>query len=178
MATILNQTGLTFADGSGLTGAEHIVSCRYAWYNSTQGDPGNNGTWIGNLEVTMPGSKSNDSRYLIFQESNTDDNNQSTCGGAVCTWVWSQQNNNSYWVHRPGAHSHYYNVGNDKYFMLHDMCIDDGSITDGIHQGQQRKYRMYAQSHNGNMTFQANVGGQQGVRAKLIVLELDGSLIT
>ncbi len=178
MATILNQTGLTFPDGSGLTGAEHIVSCRYAWYNSTQGDPGNNGTWIGNLEVTMPGSKSNDSRYLIFQESNTDDNNQSTCGGAVCTWVWSQQNNNSYWVHRPGAHSHYYNVGNDKYFMLHDMCIDDGSITDGIHQGQQRKYRMYAQSHNGNMTFQANVGGQQGVRAKLIVLELDGSLIT
>tara|TARA_B100001250_G_scaffold279858_1_gene242204 strand:+ start:786 stop:1319 length:534 start_codon:yes stop_codon:yes gene_type:complete len=177
MAT-LQSTGISFPDGSALTGAEHVVSCRYAYYNSTQGDPGNSGTWIGNLEVTMPATKSNNSRYLIFGESNTDDNNQSTCGAAVCTWVWSSQNNNSYWVHRPGAHSHYYNDGNDKYFVLHDMMIDDGNITGGITAGETRKYRLYSQSHNGNMTFQANVGGQEGVRAKLIVLELDGSLIT
>ena len=178
MASTLTSTGLTFPDGSALTGAEHIVSCRYGYYNSTQGDPGNNGTWIGDLEVTMPPTKSSNSRYMIFGESNTDDNNQSTCGGGVCSWVYSSHNNNSYWVHRPGAHSHYYAVGNDKYFLLHNTILDDGQITGGITAGETRKYRLYAQSHNGNLTFQANVGGQQGVRAKLIVIELDGSLVT
>ena len=58
------------------------------------------------------------------------------------------------------------------------MMIDDGGITGGITAGETRKYRLYSQAHNGNMTFQANVGGQEGMRAKLIVMELDGSLIT
>ena len=177
---VLNGTNLTFSNGSNVSGAGRIVAVRYSYYQSEFTNAGQYTDDNLNVEVTMPPAASNDSRYLIMGESNTNDTNSSTTGAGIEIWVETSGgggSTDSYWVSRPGTHSHYYAVGSDKYYSLHNMHIDDGASSYQILAGQTRKYRLYGQNHNGNVYWSANVGGQEGPRTKLIVIEFDGSLI-
>lgn len=179
MAT-LNSTGLTFSNGSSVTGAGRIVAVRYAYSTSQFSNSSQYADDHLNVEVTMPPAASNDSRYIIMGESNTNDSNSSTKGAGIEIWVETSGgggSTNSYWVCRPGTHSHYHNEGSDKYYCLHNFHLDDGAGTYQILAGQTRKYRLYGQNHNGNVYWNAGVGGQEGARTKLIVMEIDGSLI-
>ena len=178
---VLSGTNLTTSSGATINGAGRIVAVRFS-YNSSQfsNSAQQANDWL-NVEVTMPPTESDNSRYLVMAETNTDDSNSNTCGAAVETWVGVTPpgggTENTYWVHRPGTHSHYLSGGDDKYFTLHDMHIDDGANTQTIQAGQTRRYRAYGQNHNGNIYWNAGVGGQEGARTKLIVIEFDGSLI-
>lgn len=174
MPTTLNQAGFIFNDNSVMNGAFNIRAVRVAYSESQFTNSGQYASDYLNVEVTMPATNSNNSRYLILGESNTDDSNSSTKGAGVMTWV-NVAGVGDYWVHRPGTHSKYHSGGADKYYTLHSMCIDDGANTVAIAAGQVRKYRLYGQNHNGNVYWNAGVGNQYGPRTKLIVIEFDQS---
>lgn len=175
MAVTLTQNGATFPDASQILGAGAIVACRWS-YNHTRnlGDSGSGGGHLG-PELTMPPTKSNGSVYLVMAMGQWDDTNQNTAGSGLAPWV-EHVGNNSWWIQKQGHHAKYYNTSRDKYMQNWIYVIDDGVSSGAIVAGGTRKYRLYGQSHNGNLNWGAGSGSDNGAKQKLIVMEFDESI--
>ena len=182
---ILKGTGLEFPNSDLLTG---VIGPNYVarWATATQ-------TYNHDhldLEVIMPGAKSNNSKYLIIAEASCHTSNNQSTGAGIRFWL-ELQNGNSYWVNIQGAHEEYNDGSRDPYYVVHNMIIDDGdnsggnNNTNGTHTGcdtrpvvagETRKYRMYGRNNNNNVDWGNGVGRQTGWRGYLCVIELDGSI--
>jgi len=179
---ILTADGVLFPDNTELTAGFRIIAVRFAYDASAITSATQRSAQFLNCEVTMPPTDSNNSRYLVMGESNIDDTNENTCGADLELWVGVTPagggTETTYWVSRPGTHSHYWGGNtNDKYWQLKNFHIDDGATTTTISQGQTRRYRAYGNNHNNNVNFGAGTNGDEGPRHKLIVIEFDGGLI-
>ncbi len=174
MAVTLTQNGVTFPNATQLLAAGSIVAVRWS-YNHTRniGDPGAAGH-VG-PHLTMPPTKDSGSRYLVMGMGHWDDTNSSTGGGGLGLWV-NVQGVNSYWVYKAGHHAKYDNRGQDKYRVVWATAIDDGNNSSTITAGQTREYKLYGQSHNGNVNWNCGSGSEVGPGSRLIVIEFDGSI--
>ena len=175
MALTLTQGGMTFPDASQLLGAGSIVAVRWS-YNHTRniGDAGSSGGHVG-PHVTMPPTKDSGSRYLVLGQSHWNDTNQNTAGGGLAIWT-NGQGISSYWCYKAGHHAKYDSTGRDKYRQIWCNVIDDGNTTTTIQANQVREYKLYGQSHNGNLNWNCGSGSEWGPGSRLIVIEFDGSI--
>ncbi len=174
MAVTLTQNGVTFPNATQLLAAGSIVAVRWS-YNHTRniGDPGSQGH-VG-PHVTMPATKDSGSRYLIMGQGNWDDTNSSNGGGGLGIWC-NVQGASSYWIYKAGNHAKYDARSGDKYRQIWCNSIDDGNNSTTIQAGQVREYKLYGQSHNGNLNWNADCGGANGPGSRLVVIEFDGSI--
>ena len=175
MAVTLTQNGVTFPNATSLLAAGAIVAVRWS-YNHTRniGDPGSSGGHVG-PHLTMPPTKDSGSRYLIMGQGHWDDTNQNTAGGGLAVWT-NVQGISSYWVYKAGHHAKYDNHGGDKYRVVWTNVIDDGVNTTTIQANQVREYKLYGQSHNGNLNWNCGSGSPEGPGSRLVVIEFDGSV--
>ena len=186
MAT-LKGTGLEFPNSDLLSG---VIGPNYVARWAVQ-SMGSNNDYLG-LEVTMPGAKSANSKYLVIGEANGHYAGQTHCGCSLRFWL-ETPTHGSNWMNIMGSHEEYNESSNngDPYYLIHNMVIDDGNSSNGnnnstntntgasttpVIAGETRKYRLYGHSHNSNIDWGNGVGRQQGWRGYLCVIELDGSI--
>ena len=183
MALILGPNGLTMANGAEITKGGQPRSLRFTSCqdNVSQTGAGQSADTYLNLELTMPAAVDNDSIYLLYGQSNFDDNNGSTRGVGLSFWV--EQNGQSEWVGRQGYHCHYESNSGDRYYNQHYWCMDNkwGDATNYGNSirpiaGTTRKYRMYYLANNSNMIGNCNyITAQAGPSGFFMCMELDGN---